>query len=155
MKRNEAIILIVIIGLSLACIISTKGGSTLILQDESLPAHLYSNILAGILIAAAVARLAVLFFAAKTRVEEGEAVRGVFSRSTLLIAGCSVLYTLGITYVGFYISTFLCMIVLYLGFENWRKSELRTGLLFSLALCLVFFISFYFLKIYLPDGLLF
>lgn len=155
MKRNEAVILAVLMGFSVACILSTSGGSALILQDESLPAHVYSNILAGLLIAVCAVRLAMMFVFRMAGPRPEDEPAPVFSPSALLIAICSIFYTIGITYIGFYISTFVCMLVLYLGFENWQKRKLRVGVIFSLGLCLIFYVSFYFLKIYLPDGLLF
>jgi Tripartite tricarboxylate transporter TctB family len=154
MKRNEVITLIFLIIFSVACIISASGGSALILADESLPAHVYSNILAVLLLFVALVRLISLIFFQRTGVIQA-ATEPIMSRSTLLIAACAVLYTIGITYIGFYVSTFFCMIVLYLGFENWQKSKIRIGMIFSVGLCVLFYVSFSFLKIYLPDGLLF
>jgi hypothetical protein len=155
MKRNEIIILVALIGFSAACLLSSSGGSALILKDENLPAHVYSNILAGLLAAVSIFRIIMLARPKMAGFAGSDAPAPAFSKSALLIAGCSIFYTLGITYVGFYVSTFLCMFVLYLGFENWEKAKVKVGLVFSLGLCLVFYVSFYFLKIYLPDGLLF
>jgi len=147
-------ILLLLIGFSLACLLSDSGASALVLKDESLPAHLYSNVLAGLLAVVSVLRLGALFV--RRGAAEGTGKREPMALpSTLLIAGCSVFYTLGISYMGFYVSTFVFMFVLFLGFENWRKDRVKTGLVFSLGLCAIFFVSFYFLKIYLPDGLLF
>ena len=155
MKRNELIILVVLIGFSMACILSTSGGSALILKNESLPAHVYSNILAVLLAAAGAVRIVMLVMPRWSGSGYGGTAAPVIAKSTVLIAVCSILYTAGITFVGFYVSTFICIFVLYLGFENWQKAKLRAGLIFSAGLCIVFYVSFYFLKIYLPDGLLF
>lgn len=153
MNRKEAVVLFVLLGFSAACLFMGTRGDVLVLKNESLPANLYSNILAGLLGGVCLLRLALLrFFGGNKTAKNG---KRIWTRSTILIGLCAILYALGITYVGFYVSTFLCMLGLFLGFENWRRDKLKAGLLFSLGLCLVFFVSFNFLKIYLPDGILF
>jgi len=152
-RKWEFILLAVLIVFSAGCMLSTIGGTNLILQSDSLPAYLYSNILAGILIAACLYRLIMLSI---KREQGGEAKSKTFVTSkTLQICACSVLYVLGIQYIGFYISTFFCFIFVYNTFEQWNRAKIKYSVIFSLGLCVVSFVIFRFLKIYLPNALLF
>ena len=79
----------------------------------------------------------------------------IFNSQTLLIIACAIAYAIGISHIGFYVSTFFSMFVLYLGFEGWKPGRLPVGILFSAGLCIIFYGSFSLLSIYLPDGILF
>lgn len=153
MRRNETIILAALICFSAGCIASMAGGGALVLRDEVMPADLYSNVIAAALGAACIVRLFLLY--GKNAPADAQKKVVVFTQPTVLIGAISLLYTLGIASVGFYISTFICMFALFFGFERWEASRAPKGLAFSLGLCVMFYVTFTYMKIYLPDAMLF
>jgi len=152
-RKWELLLLAALIVFSAGCMLSTIGGTNLILQSDSLPAYMYSNILAGILIIACTYRLIILLLKPG---QAGEAKPKAFvSLKAFQICACSILYVLGIRYIGFYISTFFCFAFVYNSFEQWDKSKIKFSVIFSLGLCGISFVLFRFLKIYLPNALFF
>ena len=152
-KKYELLVLSVLIVFCAGCMLSTIGGTNLILQNDSLPAFVYSNILACILIALCGYRIVMLVI---KRQQDGKTKPKAFvTTKALQICACSILYVLGIQYLGFYISTFFCFAFVYNSFEQWEKSKIKFSVIFSLGLCGASFVIFRFLKIYLPNALLF
>ncbi|MCL1999814.1 MAG: tripartite tricarboxylate transporter TctB family protein [Planctomycetes bacterium] len=153
MRKNETLILVALICFSIGCIKSMLGGSSIVLRDEILPANLYSNVLAGFLIFVCIIRLVVLY--GKNAVADDDKKIILFTPTAFLIAACSIIYAIGITSIGFYISSFICLLALFLGFENWNRAKIGTGLIFSIGLCIIFYVTFSYMKIYLPDAIFF
>lgn len=155
MKRSYVIVLLLLTALSVASVVWTLRSTAPVVRDQTLPPYTYSNVLAGLLAFLCLSSIpSALKFDRKGSHKE-ERPKDRPSSSILLTALCAVFYVVGLRYVGFYVSTFFCMIVLHLNFENWRVSQLPRAVLFGLGLCTVFYVVFSFLRIYIPDGWLF
>lgn len=140
--------------LSVGCIVSMLTGDVMVLRDEVLPANLYSNIIAGALALVCLVRFVALLVRDGAAADDGKEA-AVFTPPVVLAGLVSLAYTYGMESIGFYTSTFVCMFVLYFGFENWDKTKILRGLSFSLGLCALFYVTFTCMKIYLPDAMLF
>ena len=63
----------------------------------------------------------------------------------------AVFYVLGIEYIGFYTCTLASLFIMHMNFEQWSKRVLLQAVIFSASLCVIFAVSFKYLKVFLPN----
>lgn len=153
--RNELTLILLLAAFALGCMLTKSTGTSLGMKNERMTPQTYSDALCWLLLFMLGLRTVLLLRGGWKEQTEEKAK----SRSTGLLVGfvmlCSVLFVLGMQYLGFYITTFVSLAVLYLTFENWNKKDVLKGLLFAAGTSGVFYIAFGYLKVFLPNALLF
>lgn len=159
-KKYEDIFLISIIALfALACIFfSNTASEALGMKNEYLTPNRYSNILSFALLAALGVQLLTQLFKKEKQAQAEETAKPAQRRMALNVAFmmvCAIVFVLGMRYIGFYITTAVCLFIMNMTFENWNKAHILKSVAFSLGVCLITFIVFRYLKVFLPNALLF
>ena len=151
--RNEFLLLLATAAFGVGCLLSESGADALILDNESLSVSFYSNLLAGILLG--VVFLRVLILMVKVRGgqmadDDSEQFTATF-KTVLFTMAVAVFHVLGIEYIGFYTCTLASLFIMYMNFEQWSKRVLLQAVIFSASLCVIFAVSFKYLKVFLPS----
>ncbi len=153
-KITEFLLPICLILFAVCCIFfSNTGSNALGMKGEFLTPNFYSNILSVCLIVAASVQIGAQWMllkngVAKEKQKEKWAV-------TAFVMICSVLYVIGISHIGFYVSTLVCLFLLNMTFEGWKRECIWKAAVFSAGVCLIFFVAFQQLKVFLPKSILF
>lgn len=155
-KGMEPLLLFLLAAFGVSCIFfSNTGANALGMKKEYLTPNFYSDVLSGGLILSALIQ-AGIYMRGKGQTEKET---DNTSKKEWMLVGfvmlCSVLYVFGMGTIGFYISTFLCLFAINMTFEGWKRTCLGKGLVFALGVCMIFFVAFRYLKVFLPKTILF
>lgn len=158
-KYNDWILSIGIALFALACIFfSNTASNALGMKNEYLTPNNYSNIISCVLLAALGAQLLMTLLTKEKQVQDEEKIEPIQRGMALNVAFiiiCAVIFVLGMRYIGFYISTAVCLFIMNMTFENWNKAHIIKSIAFSLGVCAIFFVVFRYLKVFLPNAMLF
>ncbi len=154
-KRNEGLLIAAFGIFALGCMFTKSTGVSLGLKYERLTPQMYSDILVWCLLVLLAVRLVALMRTPVQKEAEQKAQAPKTWRLVAFVALCSLVFVLGMRYIGFYITTAVTLFVLHMTFENWEKKKLLKASLFSLGTCVIFYLAFGYLKVFLPNALLF
>ncbi len=158
-KWGERILVLMLVLFAVGCIFfSNTDSKALGMKNEYITPNQYSNILSAILLVAVGGEIVMSLRGKKTEEEAAAPPKGELKaelRSVGFMVLCSVIYVLGMRHVGFYITSAVCLFVMNMAFEGWKKSHLWKSAVFSLGVCLITFVVFKYLKVYLPKSMFF
>lgn len=144
-----------LIALALASILTSTQATGLANTNEVLTTDGYSILIGTILI------MACLYDIVRTA-RHRRAVQGgtgtlptVVKKLILSAMIAAVVYVLGVSYIGFYVSTFLFLAFFFLSLEEWDRKKILPAIGFALAVNVGCFFVFGWFHIYLPDAWLF
>jgi hypothetical protein len=153
-KQGEVFILLGFIVLSLLSIFTSSGSIEIEMNNGQFGPDNYSAIINAVLLIICIIQLIVII--KKRQIVETEKKLDAETKKTIAVMVAeAICYTLGISYIGFYVSTFIFVILAYLTLEKWAKSRLVSAVIFACGLNVVFYFIFTWLHIYLPESLLF
>ena len=138
----ECTLYLLLIAFGALCVDTTVPDSINFLVTEYLDSALYSQIVGTLLMATATWQIIVAL-----RTRKGATVIGTHAAAG---AAMSALYTLGIVYVGFYVSTFVYLFACATLVEDPAERNWKKKMLFSLGSAVVLYAMFSLFKIYLP-----
>lgn len=141
-----------------ACLLSESGADALTVNSKGFTVSFYTNLIAILLLILVFFRLAFLIIESRRETEREKTPEQIKKEHTIVIAltmFISVFFVYGMKKIGFYVCTSITLFILYMTFEQWKKKEIWKGIVFSLSICIVFFIVFKYLKVFLPNALLF
>ncbi len=150
MKWSSAFFCLLLLLFGIACTMDTQE-SFFKLDGDVLGASGFPRIMGGLLAVLCLIDL-IRTLVQKPAAETGE---NSFNRNIYAALAISAGYVLGISYVGFAISTFLYLIMISLTFVDFDFSKIRGILVYSLGVTAVAFFFFKVFKVYLPDTWLF
>lgn len=138
------------------CLIASTGADSTESQlvDSVLGAHAYSLIISAILLLICVIN-GFLMYRSKQNTFKKEGLSLKVKKSIFYTMIGSVIYVIGIIYIGFYVSTIVFVPTMYLMQENWNKAKYKSAAIFAVSINVLFYIVFTWLHIYLPSNLLF
>ncbi|WP_194842126.1 tripartite tricarboxylate transporter TctB family protein [Gracilibacillus salitolerans] len=76
------------------------------------------------------------------------------NKNIYITIGLILLFIIGFTHIGFYVSSFVFVFAMTWMMFNWKRNLWIRSLIFSLALNGTFFILFQFINVYFPDNTL-
>ena len=156
--RLEFLMLLSCVVFGVACLLSESGAQALTVSTEGFTVSFYTNLIATILITISLARMIFLILEVRKQSNAGNNDTKVKNEHSLIIAltmGIAVFFVYGMKNIGFYVSSSITLFVMYMAFEKWDKKELLKGAIFSVGVCIGFAIVFKYLKVFLPNALLF
>jgi len=158
MKKNQIFIsLSLIILASILIFTSDSSRNIQASNDEILSAYGYVIIISVSLIFISLIHLISAMRDTDKASDHGETYKNRTTINILLLIIFTVFFILGMIYIGFYISSFFFVILIFLTIENWKisKTKIVKGVIFSLFLNFILFITLSSLDIFLPDTILF
>jgi hypothetical protein len=153
MRKWTVVALIALISFGVICMLDVEESSFMMVSDDLLGAAGFPRIVGGLLALASAIVLAQTFLDLKKKGEEP--VSGKVDFRTGLAMILAVAYVLGVTHLGFAISTILFLALIILVFDNLKLTHVKGILVYSVSLTLVAYCFFKFFKVYLPDTILF
>ncbi len=133
----------------IACTLDVREAAIRIRGDH-IGATVFPRLVGGLL---ALTCLVAIFGMLKGKFLEDEGA--TFTRKSLWLILVSCGYILGISYIGFAVSTFVYLFFTSIIFRDFSRDRLKGILIYSLAVTLVAFLFFKGFKVYLPDTILF
>lgn len=156
-KHAELILIGALVAVTILSIVQSENIATIAMAGEMLTSRLYVVLMdICLLITLAFRALFVVAWPEK-KAKPSKADLKTFAEKKLMyiLMACAVVYAFGIIEIGFYITTFIFLLGVFVMLEGVSKKSILSGVLFSLGVNGVFFLAFDWLKIYLPNGLLF
>jgi hypothetical protein len=157
-SRLEFLLLLSLIIFGVACLLSESGAQALTISEEGFTVSFYTNLISFILIGICLLRVVFLLMEVR-HISNGEHIHVNAVKENIisigLTMGLAIFFVFGMRNIGFYISTFLTLFIMYMAFEKWNKKEIIKSIIFSVGVCIVFVIVFNYLKVFLPNAPLF
>ena len=121
--------------------------------EEPLTASVYGMIISALFLIALLARFFKL--AANKEAEDGKKVVIGHPKLILFAGVFTLLYTIGLIKIGYYVSTFFFSSIMIMILKEKQERTVKTGII-TIAGCLVFTVALYFIfktfKVYLPNA---
>lgn len=159
---NKYIIQIILILLGTLFLITSFTISTEGFDGDILNQRNYVVILAVLLIGLSLLNAAYIKFRSQdvdsdAPNEEGEEnePRTKQNKNTYLLMIMLVIYAFGVSYVGFFVSSFILAFSLAWYIQQWEAKKWLSSIIFSSGLTLTLYILFGIINVYLPETLLF